>query len=439
MKVTVFGVGYVGLTAGVCFAEMGNDVLCMDIDKEKIDLLKQKISPIHEPGLDELLKRNIDNKRLSFTTNLNDALTFSDIIFIALGTPSLENGNLDLRPIEELVTTISAQSDSSKIIVVKSTVPPGTCNQLSLIANSNSKYEFDVASNPEFMKEGSAINDFLKPDRIIIGTNSQSAMSVLKDIYAPFNRSSFRIIQMDVVSSELTKFAANAMLATRISFMNELSRLCEKIDANIESVREGIASDERIGNKFLYAGCGYGGSCFPKDVGGLIKLYEANDIEPRIPYATHLINEDQKNLMIAKVENYYNPIDLKTKNIAILGLSFKPETDDLREAPSLHFIKGISDKVNKISAYDPLSIRNQKYIESQGIEIKDNIYSCCENADAVILFTEWKEFRSMDFLKLSNLMNEKVMFDGRNMFKRDKMEALGWQYINIGEKIKNER
>lgn len=433
MNITVFGVGYVGLTAGVCFAEMGNNVQCMDIDKEKIGFLKKLKSPIYEPELEDLLQRNVKNQRLSFTDNFEKALDFSDVLFIALGTPTSKDGGLELGYIDDLIELIKTKSNSSKIIVMKSTVPPGTClNIQSLLDNSDNKNSFEVVSNPEFMKEGNAINDFLKPDRIIIGTRNNEVFKVLEEIYSPFNRNTSRIIQMDPTSSELTKFAANVMLATRISFMNELSGLCEKIDADIESVREGMASDPRIGSKFLYAGCGYGGSCFPKDVKGLMKIYEDNQIDPRIASATHSINEQQKDVIVEKVKKYFGSSNLAKKNIAILGLAFKPETDDLREAPSLHVIDRLSEHVKQLNAYDPLSHRNLEYLQSI-VDLKEDIYSCCEGADAIIICTEWKEFRSMDLQKISRLVNTKAIFDGRNIFNKEKLQNQGWDYFNIGQ------
>ncbi len=435
MNITVFGVGYVGLTAGVCFSEMGNNVLCMDVDKQKIELLKSGNIPIYEPGLEEILKRNVQDDRLNFTSSFKDALDFSSILFVCLGTPTSDDGNLNLDYINSLIEDISKNSKNSKFIIIKSTVPPGTCSALqSYLDNSDNQNDFKVVSNPEFMKEGDAMNDFLKPQRIIIGTTNKEAISILRELYEPFNRNTSRVIEMDSTSSELTKYASNAMLATRISFMNELSQLCENIDADIELIREGMASDSRIGSKFLYAGIGYGGSCFPKDVKGLVALFSQNGIESEMGKAVHSINEKQKKIIVNKLEKFYENQDLEDKNISILGLSFKPETDDLREAPSLSIYESLKNKVNTIKAYDPLAKNNIEYFRSINLDIKEDVYSCCDGSDAIIICTEWKEFRSMDLIRLSKIVNKKVIFDGRNLFDPIKLEELGWEYISVGRK-----
>ncbi len=435
MNITVFGVGYVGLTAGVCFSEMGNNVLCMDIDKQKVELLKGGNIPIYEPALKEMLNKNAKDGRLNFTSSLKEALEFSSIIFVCLGTPSSDDGNLNLNYINGLIEEISKNSEDSKYIIIKSTVPPGTCLALqSYLDNSDNQNDFKVVSNPEFMKEGDAVNDFLKPERIIIGTTNKEAISILRELYEPFNRNTSRVMEMDSTSSELTKYASNAMLATRISFMNELSQLCENIGADIELIREGMASDSRIGGKFLYPGIGYGGSCFPKDIKGLINLFSQNGIESEIVNGVHTVNEKQKKIIVNKLEKFYENQDLGNKNISILGLSFKPETDDLREAPSLSIYESLKDKVNKIRAYDPLAKNNIEYFKSINLDIKEDVYSCCAGSDAIIICTEWKEFRSMDLERLAKIVNEKVIFDGRNLFDPLKLEKLGWEYISIGRK-----
>ena len=436
MNISVFGVGYVGLTAGVCFSEMGNNVLCMDIDDKKIETLKKNKVPIYEPGLEELLEKNAREGRLSFTSSFSDALNFADVLLIALGTPASPDGNLDLSYIFKLVKDISESAQSSKTIVVKSTVPPGTCIKIKeFMENSENLNEFHIVSNPEFMKEGDAINDFLKPDRIIIGTDDTNSFEKICDLYKPFNRNTPRVIRMDQTSSELTKYASNAMLATRISFMNELSSLCEEIDADIELVREGMATDPRIGSKFLYPGCGYGGSCFPKDVNGLISLYEEYGLTSKIPSAVDQVNEDQKKKLVQKFKKYFSKEDLSSLTVGILGLSFKPDTDDLREAPSITIIEGLVNEVKDIKVYDPLSSKNEEYLKNFNIEICTDLYSCCENVDAILLCTEWKEFRAMNLEKLTEIVNRKVFIDGRNILDKRKMNSLNWDYLNIGTKF----
>lgn len=441
MKVCVLGTGYVGLVAGTCFAETGNDVICVDLNQEKIDKLNRGILPIYEPGLNDLVARNTKEGRLNFTTDSPAAIRASDIVFIAVGTPSSTDGSADLAMFLKAAETIADNLNGYKIIVNKSTVPVGTAAKVEAVIKGRTKQEFDVVSNPEFLKEGTAINDFLKPDRVVIGTSKESVYKTMCDLYAPFVLQGNPIIWMSNVSAEITKYAANAFLATKISFMNNMSRLCESVGADIESVRNGIATDQRIGRHFLYAGAGYGGSCFPKDVKALLKTGKTFGIEMEIVAAAERVNERQKEVLFEKLERHFGASGLKGKTIALWGLSFKPNTDDMREAPSLVLIEKLVAAGAKIQAYDPVAIAEAKrhlaeskeagHFESH-VSFKNNFYGALENADALVLVTEWSEFRNPDFNKVKKSLKNPVVFDGRNIYEPDHMKAQGFTYYSIG-------
>ena len=433
MKISVIGTGYVGLISGTCLAEVGNSVICVDIDSEKIKKLSKGKPTIYETGLENLLKRNIKENRLSFTTNINFAVENSDIVFLALPTPPGEDGSADLSYILSVAKNISSMIDSYKIIVNKSTVPVGTFQKVKDVISVNAKSNFDVISNPEFLREGVAINDFMKPDRIVIGSSSSKAIEIMKNLYMPFIKQGNPIIITDEKSSELSKYAANSFLATKISFMNEISRLCELFDADVNYVRKIIGTDFRISNNFLYPGIGYGGSCFPKDVKALIKTSKEFDYDFKILKSVHKVNIDQKLYMISKIKLFYNN-NLKKKEIAIWGLSFKPNTDDIREAPALEIIDSLLQLEAKISVYDPEAISNTKKIYGNKITYGNNQYDILKNADALVIATEWNEFKSPDFKRVSLLMKEKVIFDGRNLFKPHNMKNKNFKYISIGRK-----
>ena len=433
MKISVIGTGYVGLISGTCLAEVGNSVICVDIDSEKIKKLSKGKPTIYETGLENLLKRNIKENRLSFTTNINFAVENSDIVFLALPTPPGEDGSADLSYILSVAKNISSMIDSYKIIVNKSTVPVGTFQKVKDVISVNAKSNFDVISNPEFLREGVAINDFMKPDRIVIGSSSSKAIEIMKNLYMPFIKQGNPIIITDEKSSELSKYAANSFLATKISFMNEISRLCELFDADVNYVRKIIGTDFRISNNFLYPGIGYGGSCFPKDVKALIKTSKEFDYDFKILKSVHKVNNDQKLYMISKIKLFYNN-NLKKKEIAIWGLSFKPNTDDIREAPALEIIDSLLQLEAKISVYDPEAISNTKKIYGNKITYGNNQYDILKNADALVIATEWNEFKSPDFKRVSLLMKEKVIFDGRNLFKPHNMKNKNFKYISIGRK-----
>ena len=431
MKIAIVGSGYVGLVSGTCFAETGNNVISVDIDKEKVRNLNHGIIPIYEPGLERIFLRNIREKRLKFTTDLKNAVEISDIIFLCLPTPPNEDGSADLSYVLDVSKKISKYSNNYKIIINKSTVPIGTSTKVEEIFDKNSNFDYDVVSNPEFLREGEAVNDFMKPDRIIIGTSSKNAIKTLQHLYEPFVRQGNPIIFMDQVSAELTKYAGNSFLATKISFMNEIAQLCEKVGANVDFIRKGIGSDFRISSKFLYPGIGYGGSCFPKDVKALIKTSHEFNYNFKILNAVEEVNEFQKTYIINKVENYFNN-DLKNKNIGIWGLSFKPNTDDIREASSLKIIDVLLSKQVNIKVYDPEALFNVKKIYGPKINYHKNMYDVIDNIDALIIATEWSEFRSPNMIKLKQKLENKVIFDGRNVFKRSEIENLGIKYFSIG-------
>ncbi len=432
MRIAIVGTGYVGLVAGTCFAESGNDVTCIDIDETKIKNLKDGIVPIYEPGLEELLKRNVRDGRLHFTSNIAEAIPTAQVVFIAVGTPPGEDGSADLKYVLAAARSIGENMKEYTVIVDKSTVPVGTAAKVHEAVASVTDCEFDVVSNPEFLKEGAAIDDFLKPDRVVIGSSSQRAADTMDELYEPFVRTGNPIIHMDVPSAELTKYAANAMLATRISFMNEIANICTRVGASIDMVRKGIGSDARIGSRFLFAGLGYGGSCFPKDVKAIMKTSEDTGYDFQMLRAVENVNESQKRLLFEMVSEHFQG-DLKGKHFAVWGLAFKPNTDDMREAPAVVVIEALLAAGATVTAFDPEAIE-----ESRGHHLGDRIkyaegpISALENADALILITEWNEFRRPDFDALKASLNSPVVFDGRNIYPRKTLEKLGFTYYGIG-------
>lgn len=436
MHILMVGTGYVGLVTGACFAEMGHQVTCLDINEEKIAMLKNGEIPIFEPGLDELVKRNLAQKRLKFTTDYAKAVTDAKVIFIAVPTPSDEDGSCDVSYVESAARSIAKHMSGYKIIVNKSTVPVGTAHRVAtVIQEERGEIPFDVVSNPEFLKEGAAVQDCLKPDRVIIGANTQKAIDTLKEIYAPFMINHDRIIVMDVLSAEMTKYAANAMLALRISFMNEIADVCKKVGANINEVRKGIGSDSRIGYSFLYPGVGYGGSCFPKDVRALVATAKKAGTEPILLESIDAVNERQKKVLGQKMIQYFATRGgVKNKTVGIWGLSFKPDTDDMREAPSITLIEELLKQGAKLRLFDPVSMPNAKKIlgDSPQITWCEDEFEAAAGADAVALLTEWKQFRLVDFQDLQTRMKGLAFFDGRNQYKPLDMKERGFDYIAIG-------
>ncbi|UII79907.1 UDP-glucose/GDP-mannose dehydrogenase family protein [Flagellimonas sp. CMM7] len=444
MKLTVIGTGYVGLVSGTCFAEMGNNVTCIDIDEKKIEALKKGLIPIYEPGLEAMVKRNVDNKTLHFSTNLSEHLDNCDIAFIAVGTPMGEDGSADLQYVLKVAEQIGQHMQAPIIVVDKSTVPVGTADKVKHTIQSELKkrgedIKFDVVSNPEFLKEGDAINDFMKPDRVVIGSDDIEATKKMRNLYSPFFRSSMdRLITMDVKSAEMTKYVANAMLATKISFMNEIANICELVGADVNKVRIGIGSDSRIGYSFIYPGSGYGGSCFPKDVKALTKTAMENGYTPQLIGAVEDVNDRQKLVVAKKVVNRFGK-DLSGKTFAVWGLAFKPQTDDMREAPAIYIIKDLVARGAKVQAYDPKAMEEAKeyYLKGIGdVSYYDSKYETLKGADAMILLTEWKEFRSPDFSELIKQLNSPIIFDGRNQYNDTSLEEMGIEYHQIGKKNK---
>lgn len=437
MKVAIVGTGYVGLVAGTCFAETGNNVICVDIDPAKVAKLQSGEPTIFEPGLKELMNKNQEENRLTFTTNLADAVKKCDVIFLAVGTPSSVDGSADLTAVLKVAADIGSAMNSTKIVVNKSTVPVGTAKKVHDIISTKTSQNFHVVSNPEFLKEGSAIDDFLKPDRVVIGTNSEDAWTVMKELYDPFVRQGNPVIRMSNVSAEMTKYAANAMLATKISFINEVALLCDRVGADVESVRAGITSDVRIGKHFLYPGPGYGGSCFPKDVKALIKTGTEAGLPMHVVSAAEKANERQKQVLGEKVMQYFDN-NLKGKVIAVWGLAFKPNTDDMREAPSLVLIDALTKAGAKVQAFDPIAHETTtQALQHQGsnltqVHLADSAYGALEGADALVLVTEWNEFRTPDFDKIKELLKNAVVFDGRNIWKSDSLKKRGFQYFGLG-------
>jgi len=431
MRICVIGTGYVGLVVGAGLAETGNRVICIDKDQTKIEKLKSSVIPIYEPGLEELVKRNQKENRLSFTTSLKEAIPNSDIIYIAVGTPEKEDGTVDLSYVLAVAEEIGAtMGDEYKIVVNKSTVPMGTTRKIKKIIENKTKASIDVISNPEFLKEGSALQDFMKPDRIIIGTDSSDVVEKIKDLYEPFIRTGNPILVMGIESAEMTKYASNTMLASRISFMNEIANLCEKVGADVEEVRMGMGKDPRIGSKFLFPGIGFGGSCFPKDVKGIIRKGKEHGLPMKVCESVDLVNKTQKEIIFKKIKKRFS--QLKGRKIALWGLSFKPQTDDMREAPSIVTINLLLSEGVNIKAYDPQAIENTKRIFKNKIEYGDTLYECLEGADALVILTEWNQFRNPDFKKIGDLMGKKIIFDGRNIYDPARVKDSGFEYYGIG-------
>lgn len=434
MNIAVIGTGYVGLVSGTCFAEMGNNVTCVDIDEQKVSQLKNGRVPIYEPQLEMLFERNIKQERLFFTTILADAVKNAEIVFLALPTPPGEDGSADLSYVLGVADDLGKILEKYTVIVNKSTVPVGTADKVAAKIKENATVDFDVVSNPEFLREGFAVDDFLKPDRVVIGTQSEKARAIMGDLYKPFTRQGNPIYFMDERSSELTKYAANSFLATKISFMNEIANLCESLGADVDNVRIGMGSDTRIGKRFLFPGIGYGGSCFPKDVKALIKSAAQVNYDFKILNAVESVNENQKTILLPKVKKYFSN-DLKGKKIAIWGLAFKPNTDDIREAPAHYMIKELLDAGAVISTHDPEAMKNTAQIFGDTIQYGKNYYEILKDVDALIIATEWSVFRNPDFKKIEKLMKSKVIFDGRNLFEEEKIKELGFQYFSIGRAL----
>ena len=437
MKIAVVGTGYVGLVTGTCFAETGNDVICVDIDKSKIDKLSSGQITIYEPGLEKIFLRNQKENRLRFTTSLVEGIEGAQVIFLALPTPPGEDGSADLKYILGVAKELGAliKEGEYKVIIDKSTVPVGTAEKVkqTLLSNGGIAGTFDIVSNPEFLREGVAVEDFMKPDRVVIGTSSEKAKKILSDLYAPFVRQGNPVIFMDEKSAELTKYAANSFLATKITFMNEIAQLCELLGADVDMVRRGIGSDERIGKRFLFPGIGYGGSCFPKDVQALAKSSNEVNYNFKILEAVMDVNEKQKLHLIPKIKSYFNN-DLKGKKIALWGLAFKPNTDDIREAPALYIIDALLAEGATVATFDPEAMTNVKNLIGEKITFVDRQYDALQDADALVIATEWSEFRTPDFTKISALLKNKAIFDGRNLFDLQQMQDMGYHYVSIGRK-----
>lgn len=439
MKIVIVGTGYVGLVTGACLAEVGTDVICVDVNQEKVNNLKQGILPIYEPGLDAVVSRTVAKNRLQFSTNLADVIEKAEIIFIAVGTPPGEDGSADLQYVLQVAKTVGENLQDYAVVVTKSTVPVGTAEKVkNTIAEAlkarNAQVDYDVASNPEFLKEGAAVDDFLKPDRIVIGISSERARNTLQRLYNPFILNGHPILFMDVPSAEMTKYAANAMLATKISFMNDIANLCELVGANVNEVRKGIGSDPRIGSRFIYPGIGYGGSCFPKDVKALAKTGKQNGHTLRILEAVEEVNEDQKKVLFTKIKAHFGDESLKGKTFAIWGLSFKPNTDDMREAPSLVLIQALLDQGAKVQVYDPVAMKEAKHFLGYSVFYAEDTISAVKDADALLLVTEWNEFKLPDWTLIKNNMKNYVLFDGRNIYNAKEMEERGFTYYCIGIK-----
>lgn len=431
MQIAVVGTGYVGLVTGTCFAETGNQVICIDIDERKVDKLRKGIIPIYEPGLDTLFNRNTAEGRLQFTTNLAEGIDGAEVIFLALPTPPGEDGAADLKYILQVAGDLGPLLKDYTVIVDKSTVPVGTAEKVRDYIALNAQVPFDVVSNPEFLREGVAVEDFMKPDRVVIGTQSEQAKAVMNRLYAPLVRQGNPVIFMDERSAEMTKYAANAFLATKITFMNEIANLCEKVGANVDDIRKGIGTDSRIGKRFLFAGIGYGGSCFPKDVQALAKTAQDYDYDFRMLKSVMAVNADQKMKLLPQISQYFGG-DLTGKTIAIWGLAFKPYTDDIREAPALENIRALLSAGAKVTVYDPEAMANVKAIFGDQLIYAHTSYAALDDADALLIMTEWPIFRTPDFKKMELLLKHKVIFDGRNLYETDQMRDLGYTYYSIG-------
>ena len=437
MNIAIVGTGYVGLVSGTCFAEMGAHVTCVDVDAQKIQKLKDGIMPIYEPGLEELVKRNVDFERLKFTTDLTEVLDDVEVVFSAVGTPPDEDGSADLKYVLAVAKQFGQHINKYTILVTKSTVPVGTAKKVKAAIQAELDKRgvdvpFDVASNPEFLKEGAAIKDFMSPDRVVVGTESEKAKEVMTRLYKPFLINNFRVIFMDIPSAEMTKYAANAMLATRISFMNDIANLCERVGANVDSVRKGIGTDTRIGNKFLYAGCGYGGSCFPKDVKALLHTGLDNGYHMEVIEAVERVNEKQKSIVYDKIMKAVG--DVKGKTIAIIGLAFKPETDDMREAPALVVINKLLKDGATVRVFDPVAMDECKRRMGDAVTYCKNMYDAADGADVFALMTEWRQFRMPSWNVIKKVMTGNIVVDGRNIYDRQELEENGFVYTRIGEK-----
>jgi UDPglucose 6-dehydrogenase len=431
VKVCVIGTGYVGLVAGTCFAEGGNDVICVDIDERKIEALKHGSVPIYEPGLEELIRRNLTERRLWFTSDLVAAVRASDICFIAVGTPEAADGSADLRAVLAVAGAIGEAMNGYRVIVCKSTVPVGTADKVRAAVKSKTTHDFDVVSNPEFLKEGAAVEDFMKPDRVVIGGDSARAIDIMRSLYAPFVRTENPILVMDNRSAEMTKYAANAFLATKISFVNEIANLCERVGADVNDVRRGMGSDRRIGHHFLFPGTGYGGSCFPKDVQAIIRTAHDSGMEFPLLNAVEIVNERQKQLLVEKVVKKYGA-KLNGRCFSVWGLAFKPRTDDMREAPSIVIIEELLKRGARIEAHDPEALTEARKIFGERINYHRVNYDALQGADALLVVTDWNEFRRPDFSRMKSLMKTPVIFDGRNLYEHDVMRAQGFDYYPIG-------
>ena len=436
MKIAVIGTGYVGLVTGTCFAETGNEVTCIDIDQRKVDMLNNGQITIYEPGLEKIFLRNLKEDRLKFTSDLQSGIEGAQILFLALPTPPGDDGSADLKYVLGVAKSLGKLINEYVVVVDKSTVPVGTAEKVTAAIAENAIVEFDVVSNPEFLREGVAVEDFMKPDRVVIGCGTERSKKLMTELYAPFVRSGNPLIFMDVRSAELTKYAANAFLATKITFMNEIAQLCERLNADVDMVRLGIGSDARIGKRFLFPGIGYGGSCFPKDVQALVKSSNEVDYDFQILNAVMDVNEKQKLHLMSKIKEYFKG-NLQGKRIALWGLAFKPNTDDIREAPALYMIDALLAEGARITAFDPEAMANVKQLVGDKIQYAESQYDALEKADALLIATEWNEFRTPDFNKIGQLLNGKVIFDGRNLFDIATMEQLGYHYESIGRKSIN--
>ena len=439
MKIGIIGSGYVGLVAAACFSEMGNEVTCIDVDIKKIDNLKKGKVPIYEPGLSQLVIENQNKKTLFFSTDIKLALENTAVVFIAVGTPMGDDGSADMQYVLNVASNIGKNLSDHIVIVNKSTVPIGTAEKVRDVIQKelderSSSVTFDVVSNPEFLKEGVAISDFMHPDRVVVGSSNEESINLMRTLYSPFTLSRDRFIAMDIRSAEMTKYAANAMLATKISFINEMANICEHVGADINQVRIGIGSDQRIGYKFIYPGCGYGGSCFPKDVQALINISNNFGYSPELITSVEKVNDNQKNILFSKLYKYFNK-NLSSLKIAVWGLSFKPGTDDMRQAPSINLIRSIIESGASVNAYDPKAIDQAKfYLKGLKVNYVDNKYDALDNADALVLVTEWKEFRSPDFSLMDKKMKRKLLIDGRNQFNPEYITSKGFEYLQIGVK-----
>ena len=433
MNVAVIGTGYVGLVVGACLAETGNDVICVDIDEDKVDRLNRGEIPIYEPGLEPIVKHNLEDGRLRFTTDLVEAVQASEVIFIAVGTPQDTDGSADLKYVLQVAHDVGKVMNGEKIVLTKSTVPVGTAAKVRHAIESETDHPVHVCSNPEFLKEGAAVDDFMKPDRVVLGVDSEYAAEVLRELYAPFVRTGNEILLMDIPSAEITKYAANAMLATRISFMNAIAHLCERAGADVNHVRLGVGSDGRIGSSFLFPGVGYGGSCFPKDVKALIRTFHDMEVDASIFEAVEAVNARQKRLLLNGIVDRYGE-DLSGRTVGVWGLSFKPRTDDMREAPSLVTVPGLLERGARVVAHDPAAMEEARRHFGDGVEYREKNYDVLEGADALVIHTEWLEYRRPDFRRMKELLARPVIFDGRNLYDPEKMDELGFEYHSIGRR-----